>query len=133
MRSKAELRKSLLERGYSEEEVDKNLVELEKFGLIDDQRFAKSLVDSRVSISRRGRHAIFFEMIKKGLDRDLITSTLSEVTDEEELSAAQSLLKGRARQWSGLDRVSKRRRAFGLLQRRGFSAKVINQLLKVFS
>ncbi len=130
MRSKSELRKSLLERGYPESEVDQTIVELEGFGLIDDQRFAKSLADSRVAISRRGRQAILFEMIKKGLDKELINSTLSEISDEEELSAAQSLLKGRERQWAKLDHVAKKRRALGLLQRRGFSSKVVREALR---
>ena len=58
-RSREELRTRLAKAGFEPEEVERSLEELERAGLIDDQRFAKELVLSVYVDNHRARR--FYE------------------------------------------------------------------------
>jgi regulatory protein len=130
LRSKKELTVALLDKGYLIGEVNQALEQLEAVGLIDDPRFAQLLAETRVSVSRRGRQAIFFELLKKGVAKDLIETTLGQLDEEAELEAARSLAESRLRQWRSLEPLKRRQRLLSLLQRRGFPSSVIRQVVK---
>jgi regulatory protein len=132
LRSRHELEQALLQRRYSHEEVRTALNELEAVGLVNDPQFAKSLAETRVLVSRRGRQAIFFELLKKGLDKELIKGTLNNLDQGAELEAAQSLSESRLKQWRNLEPLKRRARLLSLLQRRGFPSTVIREILTKF-
>lgn len=131
LRSKNELKRRLSEKNYSQEEIDETISQLEKAELIDDERFVKSFVRNRLEISRKGPYYIRMDLIKHGIsDKDLIDKYLKEIQLEDELEVAKQLLESRKRQWANLDPLVKKRRTIGLLQRRGFSISIVNQVIK---
>lgn len=130
IRGKKELTKSLEERHYQPDEIADAVAQLEKVGLINDERFAKSLAETRVLVSRRGRHAIFFELLKKGIDKELIEEVLAGLSRESELEAARSLATSRLKRLADLEPLKRKMRILSLLQRRGFSAEVIRQVVR---
>lgn len=133
LRSRQELVKALEQRGYKADDITQAVGDLERIGLVDDKQFASALARTRVQVSRRGRHAIFFELLKLGIDRDLIDEVLSQIDPEDELTAAKNLLAGRQRLWADLDFLTRKRRAISLLQRRGFNSKIIRQVMDELS
>lgn len=129
-RSKNDVLEKLRTKEYSEEEISKTLVELEKIKLIDDERFSHNYAEDKVRIYRRGRHRIALELLHKGVDKELIQSVVKNISLDDELTAAKSLLASKIRQWRDLTERKRFERSVSLLQRRGFSGAVIRQALE---
>ena len=106
--------------------------QLEKMALLDDKIYAELYARDKVSIYRRGRYRIGLELRRKGVDKELVDEAVSAIDEQDELTAAISLLKGRQRQWTDLHDRKRFERATHLLQRRGFSGKVIRQAIEKF-
>lgn len=128
--TKRELREKLERKKYPPEEIAATLEKLTKIGLVDDEKFAANYVRDKLSISRRGPRRIYFELIGRGVAKEVADLATKVVNLDEELETAISLLQSRARQWATLDPLVKKRRAIGLLSRRGFSPTILMQLLK---
>jgi len=126
-RSEQELRQKLADKKYPSEEAEEALAKLTKIGLIDDRKLAENYVRDKLSISRRGPRRIYFELIKRGVAKEIAESATKGIDKEEELTTARLLLQSRHRQWANLDPLTKKSRAIGLLSRRGFSTSVIMQ------
>ena len=131
-RSEQELRRKLIEKQYDLEEVGQTLAQLREMTLIDDEKFAVTYARDKSTIYRRGPRRIFLELLRKGVSKLVASEAIRSVTVSDELEAAESLLRAKARQWRELDPLAKKRRALSLLSRRGFSPKVVSQLLKGF-
>ncbi len=129
-RTEKELREKLVSKHYELDDVVGVFAKLKKIGLIDDQKFATNYVRDKLSISRRGPRRIYFELIKRGVDKEIADQATKTINKDEELETAVSLLASRARLWVKLDPIAKKRRAIGLLARRGFSGTVIRQTLE---
>ena len=132
-RTVAELRSKLLERGYETEEVESVLVKLQEVKLLDDDRFVEHFIHDHLEIRRQGRWRIGLEMRRRQVPKEKIDQSVREITNEDELVVASQLLESRQRSWQKLEPLARKRRAIGLLQRRGFAISVISQLIKKLS
>lgn len=131
-RTRAEIRWKLLEKKYPEDEINMTLARLDEINLLDDRKFAEAYTTDKVNIYRRGRFRIGLELLRKGVDKEIIDQSLSQVKEEDELKAATSLLEGRRRSWRDLHERKRFERAMALLQRRGFSPKVVRLAIQQF-
>ena len=98
---------------------------LERFteaGLIDDRRFAETLVATRRSTRGLSRSALARELNTKGVSPEIIEDVLSELTAEEDLAIATKLATKRIRSLMTQPRETRNRRVLGFLQRKGYSA-----------
>ncbi|MDO8650090.1 MAG: regulatory protein RecX [Candidatus Berkelbacteria bacterium] len=129
-RTEKELRERLSEKQYPAETIAEAVLKLKRINLINDENFAVNYVRDKLSLSRRGPRRIYFELIKHGINRELADRATKTINNEEELETAQILLESKIRQWSKLDPLAKKRRAVGLLARRGFSGSVIRKSLE---
>lgn len=124
-RSIAEVRRRLTSAGYRSELVEGAITRLEELGILDDEAFARTWVESRDRARPRGERAIRDELRLKGVDRAIVDETLDGRRDEGggalEVAAAERLI---ARNRRTLDRVvdprQRRQRAYALLARNGF-------------
>ena len=76
--------------GWIEEVLDR----MESWGYLDDPRFARSKTRS-MRQSGASRRKIESRLMQKGIDRDVIKSTLGDEPDQTELEAAQRLVERR--------------------------------------
>ena len=129
-RTEKELQERLAGKKYEPEIIGDVLVKLVKANLVNDQEFASNYVRDKLSISRRGPRRIYFELIRRGVAKDIADQATKLINKDEELEVAQVLLQSRQRQWAKLDPLARKRRAIGLLARRGFSPNILSQLLK---
>lgn len=129
-RTERELRDKLAEKKYSDDDIDRTIERLKEMKLIDDAVFAANYARDKVTIYRRGRFRIGLDLLRKGVGRDQIDQALGEVEEADELSAAQSLAESRLKNWQALDPLKRRARLTSLLQRRGFSARVVRSVLE---
>jgi regulatory protein len=131
-RTRYELKSKLFEKGHQAEAVEATLKRLEEMTLLDDKTYAEHYARDKVSIYRRGRYRIGLELRRKGVEKELVEEAVSNIQEEDELVAALSLLKGRQRAWADLHERKRFERSTHLLQRRGFSGKVIRLAIEQF-
>ena len=130
--SRFEIKERLL-RKYSEEEADKTVTKLEEIGLIDDEKYAKSIARSRLLYSHRGKQAIKIELIQKHISKDIIDETVLALNKDDEYTSAKELLESRLGRWKDLDINKKKQRAISLLTSHGFSYDISIKLLELVS
>jgi regulatory protein len=106
---------------------------LEKFrslNYLNDETFARNWARSRAETRGYGPKRIEQELRTKGIGQALIRQVLRETFGQlDESARAKSLLEKRFKN-KHLDDPKVLRRAVGFLQRRGYSSKVIFDLLK---
>jgi regulatory protein len=121
-RTEAEMRELLRRAGVGGEESDGVIEELVALGYLDDARYARLFVEDRRHLDGWGRARIARALRARGIEPELIGSALAEPDQRAELDRALALL-GERFPGNALD-VRDRRRAFGVLLRRGFDSEL---------
>lgn len=129
-RTTRELRDKLAEKKYEPEEIAETIRRLSEMGLLDDATFAENYARDKVAIYRRGRYRIGLDLLRKGVAKEDIDSALATIEDDDEMAAAHSLAVARLKNWDALEPLKRRARLLSLLQRRGFSAKVVRTVVE---
>jgi len=128
-RTRHELDQALQKKAVPDEIVTTVLDRLEEVGLVDDQAFAQSWVESRQQRRHLSRSVLRRELSSKGVDRDHVDAALATVDAEDELTAARALVAKKAAATRGLDPEVRDRRLAGVLGRRGFGSGIIATVL----
>jgi regulatory protein len=129
-RSEAELRNFLVQRGFSTAITERTLEKLCSLNYLNDEAFARNWARSRAETRGYGPKRIEQELKTKGIGQALIREVMRETFGQVDESArANSLLEKRFKS-KQFDDPKMVRRAVGFLQRRGYSSKVIFDLLK---
>jgi len=117
-RTRDELRRRLLQKGYGPAAVEEELTRLSELGYLDDAAFARTLVAERqAGGAARGSLALRSELRRRGVARE-IAEAVVEPENDARLVAAVAAKK--ARLLSELPQAAFRRRLGAFLQRRGF-------------
>ncbi len=127
LRSEAELRGRLKQRGFNGDSVEAVLARLREQGLVDDLAFAQFWKDNRESFRPRSRWLTASELRQKGVAADIINRVVADVDDEDSAyRAAQS----RAHRLPNSDYQDFRHRLGDYLKRRGFGYRVITHTVE---
>jgi len=86
-RPRKALREKLAEKGIADKDIRDVLEALASEGLVDDERFARELVSSRIRNRNWGPRKIALDLVRKGVDRDLADRVISGL-DEAEVEGA---------------------------------------------
>jgi len=121
-RAEAEVRRNLVENGFSEEVIVGTLERLRENGLLNDAQFAQTWVENRATFRPRSRRALGMELRQRGLDDETIDGALEEIDDEEQ--AYQAAL-AYARKLENKEWKDFRQKLSSFLARRGFSYDVV--------
>lgn len=149
-RSVHEVRRRLGGAGYRPDLVDGAIARMTDLGMLDDEAFARSWVESRDRARPRGERAIREELRLKGIDRETIELVLEERRDRAlassdggagdggdedtepvsaDRTAAERLLAKNARALARVaDPRQRRQRAYGLLARHGFDPETCREV-----
>ena len=119
-RSRSELATKLAGKGVPEEVSTRLLDRFEDVGLVDDEAFARSWVESRQAGKGLARRALAQELRRKGIDDEVAREVLDEVDPEDEVEAARALVRRKLRSVARLDRDAAVRRLAGMLARKGY-------------
>lgn len=120
--SVSELRTKLQSRDYPDEIIEELLLKLQKSRLLNDEEFAARYVRGHRERRKLSRGALKRELVKKGVDAEIISEVVDDIDGEEELARQVAMKK--AASCRGLDRQVQERRILGMLARRGFSSSV---------
>ena len=137
-RSEKEVRDYLNRLSYQRKAKDKEeisqlavdfLVErLKQKGMLNDIQFAQNWVSARVK--KKGRVAIKIELIKKGVNREVINESLGQIREEDEIKLAQQTLEKKLKNWTNLPQMEFRKKAYAFLMRRGFDYEIVKSVVE---
>jgi regulatory protein len=130
-RASGELKRLLVRKGEDPRAVDTVIERLTAAGFLDDEAFSRQFARSKTTTGT-SRRRIEQELGRKGVDRSLakeaIEQTFAEENVDEQVAidrAAEKKLRTLAR----VDDLTRRRRLYSYLARRGFDADAINGVL----
>ena len=119
-RTRQELRRSLLARGFVSGAVEATLDRLADSGLVDDRRYAERAVE--VSAARPvGVYAVRRKLRAKGVAEEDAEAALGALDDEQQAQAAQAAACSLLRRYAQLPAREGRAKLSQALARRGFS------------
>jgi regulatory protein len=120
-RSEFEIRSRLKLKGYGVEVIDAVVEGLRRAGEIDDARFAKLWVDSRMRCNPAGDVVLRRELKEKGVAQAVIESALAGKAEEyDEYEIALKIACGMFERLKKIDSKKALKRVYDLLLRRGF-------------
>ena len=128
-RSEIEVRRYLKQRGYLPAAIDGALRRLHSWNYLGDEAFARDWALARAQNRAYGPRRIGEELRSKGISQTLIREALRDTFDQvDETAQAKRLL---AKRFAGaaLKDPKTGAKAAAFLQRRGYSSKVIFNLL----
>lgn len=129
-RSEAEMRSRLKLKGYGQEIVDTVVESLRKVGEIDDEKFARLWVDSKMQTNPVGDIALRRDLKGKGVAESIIEMVLGEKAQNyDDYSVALNMARERFKQLAKIDKRKALKRLYDYLSRRGFSYDIVNRVL----
>ena len=123
-----EIKKKLLESDFDPCVVSAVIERLEKERLLDDRDFCEQWIHNRIS-HHYGIRKIYFELIQKGVSKELIQEALDKfLTDDTQMDAALSLAEKAFHSLSSeTDRYHLWQKMIARLIRRGFSTDIAKE------
>jgi len=129
-RSEYEIRNRLKLKGYDESIVEEIVALLKKTGDIDDLKFAKLWVESRMHLNPAGDIVLRQELKEKGVADSIIEATLEEKAKSyDEYEVAFSMARERFERLKKLDRRKAMKRLYDFLSRRGFKYDTVSRII----
>jgi regulatory protein len=131
-RSVVELRRMLLRKGESANDVDAAIERLRGAGLLDDANYARQLARSKALDAGQSRRRIAQELMRKGVARPIADAAIADVFEEEnvdEAAAIERVARKKMKSLSELDASTRRRRLYAFLARRGYDSEAIGQVV----
>lgn len=121
-RSTEEVRRHLRKKQVEDGIIDRVIDRLLELDLLDDVAFARYWVEQREIFKPRGRRALRYELMQKGLNRQVVDQAIAEV---DETAAARRAGEKEASRWAHLSEEDFSAKMQGFLGRRGFNYAVI--------
>lgn len=130
--SRAELTQKLSGLGHGVQVIARILNRLTELGLLGDEALGRDLIQEVMSKSPAGPRLIRAKLKAKHLSDDMIDQLVDEAADdpEHQLRLALDLAKTRNRSMKNLDADTRKRRLWGLLQRRGFDPEIAENAVR---
>lgn len=131
-RSSRDLKLGLTRRGATREEAEAAIGRLVELGLLDDVDYARAVARFKAVSGGVSRKRIETVLLRRGINAPVARAAVSEVVDElglDERAAALEVARKRARQLSGLDAATAKRRLYAFLARRGYAANLVSRVV----
>ena len=123
-RTEKELRDKLKEKNFEESAIEQEIEFLSSYGYINDKRYAEHFTSDAINIKKWGKSRIRTELLRKGIDRDIIDETIKEAFSEVDEDRLYSEMEKRFKN-ADFGNVKERTRIFNFYMRRGFSPEEI--------
>jgi regulatory protein len=130
-RSEKEIRDYLIRKKAADEIIDEIITRLKKQKFLDDEVFARGWIISRARFRPKGKSAIKFELLKKGVAKEIIEKVMSEKIEDlpDELTQAKNLIGRRIEKLKDAPRQEIYNKVGSFLARRGFNWETIKKAI----
>lgn len=129
-KTRKELKDKLNLKDLPEDIIEETLDKLTEMKYINDEHYAESFVFSKQNFGSKGKGAIRQELRRKGVDSEIIETTLETVSDEDERERAIELVKKKLPSTRNLDRQKRSNRLVGMLSRKGYAGNIVFSVVK---
>ncbi len=130
-RSVYEIRNRLKLKGYADSIIEDIVASLERAGELDDERFARLWVESRMHMNPAGDVVLRHELKRNGISDGVIEAVLTEKSEKyDEYEIALGMAKDRFERFKKLDRRKAMKRIYDFLLRRGFKYDNIRRVVE---
>lgn len=134
-RSVYEIRRRLKLKGYADSLIEDIVAGLGRSGDLNDERFARFWVESRMHMNPAGDVVLKHELKANGISDQIIEIVLAEKAERyDEYEVALSMAKDRFERLKKLDRRKATKRVYDFLLRRGFKydniRRVVEEIVK---
>lgn len=129
IRSKKEVYTKLKKEDVPEEHIDKIISKLEEDEYINDYRFAKAFFESKTRINKWSNKRIEYELIQKGISKDIINE-FSLNFKELEFENAMDLVEKKIPQWKNkFEGFKLKNKIYTFLSSKGFDYSIIEKVI----
>jgi regulatory protein len=124
-RSIKEVEDYLIRKNFSANDILSAIERLVQCNYLDDTQFAKLWVENRMRLNPKSVSILKAELIKKGIDKDIITTTLSQLSSSDQLEGLIAIVESKARQ----SRYQDKQKIIEYLARKGYNYGLIKEAL----
>lgn len=131
-RASGELKRSLVRKGEAPEVVGEVVERLTRAGFLDDASFARQFTRWKTGGAALSRRRIEQELTRRGVDRQTAAEAIAETFAEEnvdERATIQQAAEKKLRTLTNVDDLTRRRRLYSYLARRGYDADAISDVV----
>lgn len=129
-RSEKEIIQRLKRKGFDDNHINDTVEFLKNAELIKDNVLASELFRNATENKLLGRKGIQAFLSNRGIKKDLAAEALSCLSEDTEKETALRLVEKKMKVLRNHPKNVIKRRLWGMLERRGFSAGVINTVIK---
>ncbi len=131
-RTDKEIRTKLKEKNYDELQIEEAVEFLANYGYINDSRYAEHFTNDAINLKKWGKARIRTELLRKGVDRDIVERTLEEAFSEADPDRLFSQMESRFGN-ADFSNMKERTRIFNFYLRRGYSPEEIKGAMNKMS
>ncbi len=128
--SSKELKDKLKTRGYSAENIETVVAELVELNLLSDERFTEIYVRSRFSYKKKSPKAIYYDLLKKGVDKALIENELDTLDEEDVFANARELAAKKLKSLKARNSTDIPAKLRSHLAYKAYSTRIINRIIE---
>ncbi len=131
--SKKELMDKLL-KNYSRENCEKAVAQMEEYGYLDDERYAKKLARQYIEVRKYGKSRAKMMMIQKGLGSALADEALEQYTSDDMIDEIVSIIEKKYYDRlfeEGLEGQKEMQKVMAALARRGYGYEDIKNAVAI--
>jgi len=130
-RSEHEVRQRLKLKGYDDAVINGVIEDLKKTGNINDEKFARFWIESRMNANPMGDVVLKQELKRKGISDLIIEATLQDKANNyDEYEVAFSMAREKYKRFQKLDSRKALKRVYDFLSRRGFKYDIIRKIVE---
>lgn len=120
-----ELKQKATKKGYSSIYLDTICSDLEEKGYINNTEFAKKFARDKFEFNNWGTQKIRNELMRKGLQKDDITSALDEINKEDMIDKMNHLFEKSRLKFQRVDPLKRKKKIFDFFLRKGYEPEII--------
>jgi len=134
MRSCKEISDKLKGKGFSQDTITAVIRDLKRIDYLDDYKFTKEFVESRLIHNPKGKKLLRYELLKKGIEESIIDELLREqMPKDREENIAKTLAEKIWQRKNNVEINKRKAQVYNYLLRRGFNASYIVKILEELS
>ena len=126
------LRRKLVQKEYSSDEIERAILRLSESGLLDDRKYAAEYARQKIVVAGSSVRRVRQELARKGVDAAIVAESLEVLVADEPVdqeAAIERMALKKLHSMGDVDPLARRRRVFGFLARKGYEIDEINRVL----
>ncbi|MBU5426376.1 RecX family transcriptional regulator [Tissierella pigra] len=129
LRSEKEIYMALKRKNFEDFYINNAIAYCKENNYINDKAFAEAFVHDKVNLNKLGPERIKYELILKGIPKEIIEDVLI-LDKDEQYDIALELAMKKLNSYKNHDKNSIYRKLSGFLQRKGYSYDTISKVMK---